>query len=41
MAQDESLGWLVEAVETDAVVTIIDDCNADGYFRIPKKNGSG
>lgn len=39
VTQDDSHGWVVEAVETDAAVGIIDDCSGDGYFRIPKETG--
>jgi hypothetical protein len=35
--QDESLGWRILAVETDAGIVITDDCNGDGYFRIGKR----
>lgn len=39
VTQDDTLGAPMVAVETDAAVIITDDCNGDGYFRIPKKTG--
>ncbi len=34
--ENDSLGFLVQAIETPEAVLIVDDTTGDGFFRVPK-----